>query len=148
MTEGKPNRRVVVQRAEWVRRFMQSLEKLPLTDKKEFFSDDRNIAAAESYLRRALEGLFDLGRHILVKRFGRPATEYKEIVAGLKEKKIISAEAAALMREMAGYRNRMVHFYHEITPDELYEICSRNLEDIEKLLDMILAWVRGDQNWK
>lgn len=24
------------------------------------------------------------------------------------------------MRVLAGYRNRMVHFYHEMTPEELY----------------------------
>ncbi len=30
-------------------------------------SDRRNPAAAESYLRRSLEAIFDIGRHILAK---------------------------------------------------------------------------------
>ena len=80
------------------------------------------MAAAESYVRRALGVLFDLERHILVKEFGLPATEYKEIAVGLAEKRVINPHEPELMRKMAGYRNRMVHFYNEITSEELHGI--------------------------
>jgi len=33
--------------------------------------------------------------------------------------------------EMAGYRNRLVHFYEEITPKELYQIITQDLNDLE-----------------
>jgi uncharacterized protein YutE (UPF0331/DUF86 family) len=42
---------------------------------------------------------------------------------------------------MAGYRNRMVHFYHEITPDELFNICATQLGDIERIADAYRRWV-------
>jgi uncharacterized protein YutE (UPF0331/DUF86 family) len=42
---------------------------------------------------------------------------------------------------MAGYRNRMVHFYQEISNRELYEICSDELKDVETLLNVLLKWV-------
>ena len=45
----------------------------------EFTSGPLNAPAAESYLRRALEALMDLGRHILAKGFGRGVAEYKKI---------------------------------------------------------------------
>jgi len=35
-------------------------------------SDPRNVASAESYLRRGLEALLDLGRHLLAKGFAWP----------------------------------------------------------------------------
>lgn len=44
-----------------------------------------------------------------------------------------------LLKILAGYRNRMVHFYHEITPKELYEICSGELEDIEEEIYLLPA---------
>lgn len=34
------------------------------------------VAAGESFLRRALEVLLDLGRHVLAKGFGRVVPEY------------------------------------------------------------------------
>ena len=26
---------------------------------------------------------------------------------------------------LTGYRNQLVHFYHEVLPDELYDVCAR-----------------------
>jgi hypothetical protein len=37
------------------------------------------VGAAESYLRRAVEVLLDMGRHILAKEFALAVSEYKEI---------------------------------------------------------------------
>jgi len=46
------------------------------------------------------------------------------------------------MRKMAGYRNRMVHFYHVITPEELHEICLNHLDEIRLLLDRMLESIK------
>ncbi len=121
-----------------------ALQDLPIYSKKKFLLNKHNIAAAESYLRRALEALFDIGRHILVKKFGAPVTEYKEISKSLFDKKILPKKDADILRKMAGYRNRMVHFYHEISPEELQEICAYHLDEIEVLLNKLLDWVRND----
>ncbi|MFQ6110340.1 MAG: DUF86 domain-containing protein, partial [Candidatus Aminicenantales bacterium] len=134
MTKGKISIAVINQRVLWIRQMMDSLNELPLQNKEEFFRDKRNIAAAESYLRRALEALFDIGRHILAKKFTLPASEYKEVAEKLHEKKVLSEKERALLRQMAGYRNRMVHFYHQVSRDELYEICTRHLDDISRLV--------------
>ena len=105
-------------------------------------ADRHKIAAAESYLRRALEALFDMGRHILAKRFAYPATEYKEIAKGLSDQRVLVEKETELMRKMAGYRNRMVHFYHEITPEELHEICLDHLSEIKLLADKLVQWTK------
>ena len=49
------------------------------------------------------------------------------------------------MRVPAEYRNRMVHFYFEITPEELYGILKNDLQDIENVLEALLAWLQ-EQN--
>lgn len=61
MTEGKLQARVVADRAEWIREMLRGLQGLPLDSRGEFEADERNVVAAESYLRRALEGLFRNG---------------------------------------------------------------------------------------
>jgi uncharacterized protein YutE (UPF0331/DUF86 family) len=145
MTKGKISLAVINQRILWIRQMMESLNELPLQNKEEFFRDKRNVAAAESYLRRALEALFDIGRHILAKQFAFPASEYKEIAEKLHEKKVLSEKDRSLLRQMAGYRNRMVHFYHQVSRDELYEICTLHLDDISRLVDVLLQWIRNHQ---
>jgi len=44
--------------------------------------------------------------------------------------------------EMAGYRNRIVHFYHEITNEELYEILQNDLKDIEQFVNEIGKFIK------
>jgi uncharacterized protein YutE (UPF0331/DUF86 family) len=121
---------------------VEEIRLLPLNTLKDFLADRRNIWSAESCLRRALEALLDLGRHILAKAYGQGVTEYKQIAEELERREILSPEDAALLRTLAGYRNRLVHFYHEITPEELYEICSNELNDIITLRNAFIKWVK------
>ncbi len=146
MSPGDIDSKVVAQRAFWIFQMMDSLKDLRPEEKAAFLTDRHKIAAAESYLRRALEALFDIGRHILAKRFVFPATEYKEIAKGLSENKVLVEKEAELMRKMAGYRNRMVHFYHEIAPEELHEICLDHLHEIKLLADKLVQWIKEHQH--
>ena len=121
-----------------------NLNSLPLQNYDMFIADKRNSASAESYLRRCLEALLDLGRHILAKGFGQAVGEYKEIAKGLSEQGILNEETCKLLITMAGYRNRMVHFYNEISDRELFDICSKEISDIEKILNQIIKWIEGN----
>lgn len=141
MIPQKISRRVVADRLAWISNMLTNIRALPLASREEFFSDPRNVFAAESCLRRALEALFDLGRHILAKGFALGVSEYKEIARALHQNGIINAEESALLNILAGYRNRLVHFYHEVSPDELYEICTHQLGDIIRITNALQGWI-------
>ena len=142
MTPSKVSRRVVADRLAWVERMVAEIRTLPLTDRDAFFADRRNLWTAESCLRRAMEALLDLGRHILAKGFGIGVSEYREIAVRLEEQRVLSVDEAALLRTMAGYRNRLVHFYHEVSPEELYEVCAHRLGDLEQVLAAYRRWLQ------
>ena len=142
MMPGAISKRVVSDRLAWVERMVGEIRALPLADRDKFFSDYRNVWTAESCLRRALEALFDMGRHILAKGFGSGVSEYKEIASELQERQVLSEADAQQLRTLAGYRNRLVHFYHEVEPDELYEICSQHLADVERLAGAYREWLK------
>ncbi len=120
---------------------IENIRDVPIDNREEFLREKNTVAAAESYLRRSLEALFDLGRHILARKFGQPATEYKEIAIALFENNVIGAEELALMKQMPGYRNGMVHFHHEISADELWDICAHHLPEIDLLLTTLVRWI-------
>lgn len=140
MTPGDINPKVISERLFWISKMIDSLRDLHLENKDSFLADRHKIAAAESYLRKALEALFDIGRHILAKGYAYPATEYKEIANGLFEKEVLNREDMELMKRMAGYRNRMVPFYNEITPEELNEISLYHLDEIKLLAEKLAKW--------
>ena len=142
MTPSTIRYAVVSERIWWIRSMVSSIRSLPLQSLEQFTCDARNPAACESYLRRALEALFDLGRHILGKGWGIVVAEYKEIAKELVKVGILTDEEGVVLRQLAGYRNRMVHFYNEISHQELYEICTLQLNDIEFILDKIITWLK------
>jgi uncharacterized protein YutE (UPF0331/DUF86 family) len=109
----------------------------------DFLADKRNPASTESFLRRSLEAVFDIGRHILAKSKGKKIIEYKEIALLLGREKVIPLELSQRLIPIAGYRNRLVHFYHEINDKELYEIIKKDLVDIEDFVKAIERFLRA-----
>lgn len=143
MMPSRASKRVIGDRLAIIGEMLQELRALPLGDRDSFFADRRNIWTADAGLRRCLEALLDIGRHILAKGYGIGVSEYKEIATYLQAQQVLSGDEARLLSRMAGYRNRLVHYYHEITPDELYTICTNQLGDIEFLADAYGRWVNS-----
>jgi uncharacterized protein YutE (UPF0331/DUF86 family) len=141
MTPGALSKRIIVDRLALVDALLSEIRLLPLADRQAFFADRRNVWAAESCLRRCLEALFDIGRHILAKEYGLGISEYKEIAVRLQAHDVLSIQEATTMHLLAGYRNRLVHFYHEVSTEELYQVCSQQLSDIEVMQHAYRRWL-------
>lgn len=141
MSPGAISAVVVADKLEQIRRMLDGVRSLPLASLHAFTADARMVAAGDSYLRRALEALLDLARHLLAKGFGRAPAEYSEVARQLGEVGILDASTASKFSVMARYRNRMVHFYDEISDVELYGILSRELTDIEGVVVAVTSWL-------
>jgi len=139
------NIKLIEDRLGFIIKALERLKKLSSYSKEDFLEND-NPAIAESYLRRSLEAMFDIGRHILAKTAGKGIVEYKEIARMLGERGIVSKECSQNLILMAGYRNRLVHFYHEVEDIELFQILQRNLSDIEKFVQEIKHFIAEYRN--
>ena len=101
-------------------------------------ADQENFALAQFYLRQALEGVFHIGEHILSRLNGGRATEYKQIAQKLGEYNLVNHSFAENnLKKMAGYRNRLTHFYADVTPEEIYKVIKENLSDFSVFLEAI-----------
>ena len=79
--------------------------------------------------------MFNISTHLLSRLPGGVATQYKEIAMQMGEKGLVPKEfAQTKLVEMAKYRNRLVHFYAEITADELYGLVRNDLGDFDFFL--------------
>ena len=143
MTPAGIKEKVIAERASWIEEMLRGIAALPLESYAQFIGDPRNVAAADSYVRRALEALMDLGRHILAKGLGRAASEYREVPRQLHAAGVLDEATSSRMSDMAGYRNRLVHVYDEVTPRELYEICTQRIDEISGVTNALMSWVRS-----
>ncbi len=142
MTPTRISQRVVVDRLEIIDSLLQDIRALPLEKRDVFFADRRNIWSAESCLRRCLEALFDIGRHILARGYALGVSEYKEIAVRLQEKAVLTETEARLLTVLAGYRNRLVQFYNEVSSIELFAICSNQLGDLQLVQSAYRRWIK------
>jgi uncharacterized protein YutE (UPF0331/DUF86 family) len=134
MTRGGPDLKVVTDRLGIVDACLEQLRALPVESLEVFLADARTLPAAESLLRRSLEALLDVARHLLAKSFGEGPLEYRQVARRATERGLVRDPAVAdVFFALAGYRNRLTHFYAEVTPLELFEIVSGQLDDIRKV---------------
>lgn len=138
------NTKLIEDRLGFINQAIGKLRRLSYLDEKGFLDND-TPAIAESYLRRSLEAIFDIARHIIAKTARKGIVEYKEVAAALGEQGVISEGQAEKLRLMAGYRNRLVHFYHEIGESELYLIVKNHLSDIEQYVREIRTFLEAYQ---
>jgi uncharacterized protein YutE (UPF0331/DUF86 family) len=134
MTPGAIDLKIVRDRLKLVEQSLEDLRALPHSSLEEFTADRRNTLAADAALRRGLEAVFDVVRHVLAKGHGIGSLEYREVAQKAAEHGLVNdAVLARRMLEMAGYRNRLTHYYDEVTSEELFGIISHDLDDLERL---------------
>lgn len=126
-----------------IRSSIRRLQSLADMSVDEFASDSDIFAITEHHLRRSLERALDVGRHIIAKQaLGRPA-DYTEVFDILGRENILPREYVQKNRGLLGYRNRLVHVYHDVTVEELYQVVSTRLVDIEEFCRLIIRYLNG-----
>lgn len=131
MKEVKLDKKVIEDRMKLVEMHLQRLKGLQGLSPGRFALPN-NFDVAAWNLRCALEATFHICAHVLSRIPGVRAIEYKEMAVEMGKQKIVPMKFAEnQLYKMAGYRNRLTHFYFEVKPKEMYEIIQNNLADFE-----------------
>lgn len=136
------NIKLIEDRIGFINKAVAKLQGISTLGEENFIKGDSS-AIAESYLRRSLEAMFDIGRHIIAKSAGKAAVEYKGIARALAEHGVVSKNLSEKMVLMAGYRNRLIHFYHEVSDKELYRIVRDHLHDLKEFVNEIMLFIKA-----
>jgi uncharacterized protein YutE (UPF0331/DUF86 family) len=144
MTPGLISEKVVVAKLALLTDMLRGIATLPLATEQVFLADPRMVAAGESFLRRALEALLDLGRHILAKGNAEVVPEYPNLGPALSRQNILSAAIGDRLRRMGGYRSRLVHGYEEVGGAELYRILCGDVADVREAAEALRAWLTAN----
>lgn len=112
----------------------------------EFGADSKNYGLAEHYLRRSLEGVLTIGTHIL-SRLPVRTKDYQDIIMELGKNGIVPRDFAEKNKKLAGYRNRIVHLYWEITEEELRNILKEHIYDIDQFCEYFREVVRNPKKF-
>ncbi|MDL1970928.1 MAG: DUF86 domain-containing protein [Candidatus Desulfofervidaceae bacterium] len=137
------SKRVLLNRVAWINKALEDIQSLPLENYIVFSENKRTLRAAETYLRRALEGLLDLGQYILTNGFGVNVAEYEEVAQKLDENNVLTKEEVALLKAVAKQCRRLVHARHEVSDEELYKMCKEGLNGFICLKEAYSVWIHA-----
>jgi len=88
------------------------------------------IGSAKYYLQVSIESCLDVANHIIASEQYRVPQDYSDSFKILEENHIIPHELTQKLRQMAKFRNRLVHLYGEIDNHYVYQIIHEDLNDI------------------
>ncbi len=105
--------------------------------REDFLNDFRNYNTALRLLQISIEGMIDMGNHILSRKsLGNPK-DYVDIFSILKNNRIITDDDFGKFSKMVKFRNRIVHIYWDIDLNEVYSIIENNLDDFLLFINRI-----------
>jgi len=103
--------------------------------------DIREERFVEHTLQLAIQAALDVALHIVSDdRLGEPSTN-RELFDLLARAGYITAEQAAPLRDMAGFRNVLVHGYDAVNLDVVRDIVEHHLDDLIRFVETIRAAV-------
>src|SRR6266542_1105426 len=133
------DRRKLEDRIDRIRRFKRDLEEFGLIPREAFRANRERQYAVLHAMQSAIEGCIEIASHIVsADRLGAP-TDYAHLFSLLEENGVLPSAVAEAMRQMARFRNRIVHLYWDLDLDLVYGYLTGRLGD----LDSYLAAIEG-----
>lgn len=138
MEKDNINNEKVSQRIADIAKAYNELKKYEAMDGKKFLDNQDNFPLACYWLRLGIEAVLTIAIHILSRlpQNGKDK-DYTQVLTSLGDYGVIPQDFAKKIRGMAGYRNRLVHLYWEIKPEELLNIIKEDLSDFEEFIKYI-----------
>jgi uncharacterized protein YutE (UPF0331/DUF86 family) len=132
---------VILSRISYIEDNLRQMRQLAGLPEKEFLDHFYYVASAKYLLQTAIEAMLDIAHHIIARKRYRVPDSYAEAFTVLVEQGILPAEDEATFRQIAKFRNRVVHLYHEVDNKEVFRILKESTGDIESFLKAIISCV-------
>jgi uncharacterized protein YutE (UPF0331/DUF86 family) len=125
---------------------VDELMKMKILSVQDLTLNKRDLAAAKHFLRVGIEAMIDLTTHIVAKKsLGIPANA-TDALNTLSQNNILPLENVKIYVKMIKYRNRLVHFYHDVTIAEIYDIIQHHLDDFHLFINDILLFLKKENS--
>ena len=100
-------------------------------------TDIRELRFVEHTLQIAIQAALDVASHIVSdRRLGEPRTN-RELFDLLERDGWIDAALTAHMRNMAGFRNVLVHGYDDVDLSVVHDVLDRHLVDLSAFVEAV-----------
>lgn len=121
--------------------YLQEIEEIMPSSSGDYFPDLMRRRALERLIQITMEAVMDVSA-MLVKemRLGLPYQE-EDFLDKISET-VLSPGLVMKLRKMKGFRNVLVHGYSQIDDERVYEILTRDLDDVVEFKEAVIEFLR------
>lgn len=122
------------QKVEFLRNTLRRLQGIRGEGRESFLDSEITQMATTRYLQIGIESMLDSAHHVIAREgWGLPKT-YQEAMDLLVQEGVLPRERQETFRQMIKFRNRAVHLYDRLEPEQIWEIVDEHLDDFELFL--------------
>ena len=126
-----------------MREALGHLKRLKECERAVFINDPDKTGSAKYHFIISIEAAIDISNHIISKNGYRAPEDYADAFVVLGENGTLEKSFVDDLKEMAKFRNRLVHVYWEIDENKIYDILQNRLGDFKTFLNQIAKFL----NW-
>lgn len=120
---------------------LKSIGQLSFDD---FLKDPDKIGSSKYHFIVAIESCIDMCNHVIARNGYRVPDDYGDTFIVMSEAGAFDSKFAEALRNMAKFRNRLVHLYWELDDRQVYDILQNRLVDFKKFLDSLARFLEWD----
>lgn len=124
-----------------MRKAINRLNALKTIDKKSFLNDPDKIGSVKYSFIVAIESAIDICNHIISQNGYRVPEDYADAFQVIGEQGAFDNDFTKSLKNMAKFRNRLVHLYWEVDDEQVYEFLQTHLDDFKTFLDNISVFL-------
>lgn len=118
-----------------LRRSVERLRDLSKLTQEDFISDPDKIGSSKYHFIVAIESCIDMCNHVIARNGYRVPEDYADTFKVMAEVGAFDTDFSDDLRNMAKFRNRLVHLYWQVDDQQVYDIIRNRLDDFKKFLD-------------
>jgi uncharacterized protein YutE (UPF0331/DUF86 family) len=87
--------------------------------------------------------VLDVATHVSAAR-GQDTPDYASAILGLGDGAVLTPDAARSLRDLAGFRNVLVHGYMDVDLKVVEEVLGTRLDELEAFADSVPRWLDAE----
>lgn len=113
--------------------------------KETFLTDPDKVSSAKYNFVVAIECAIDICNHVISQNSYRVPDDYADTFQVLGEHGAFDNDFITVLKEMARFRNRLIHLYMEVDDEQVYNILGSRLDDFKTFLLGISVFLKLDK---
>lgn len=135
------DRDIIQIRISYIEDNIRQITELANLTEEEFLGRFYYVASAKYLLQTSIEAMLDIAHHIIARQRYRAPRSYAEAFTILVEHGVLPADKENTYRQIAKFRNRVVHLYHEVDNKEMFRILKECIGDLQSFIGAIMAHI-------